>query len=203
MGAGGHGYSASQGRLPMPGLIPPSTARRRPSTIDFIAERWAGCGVGRSRRWPEPIPAMSTPSTARRLKRTAQRLEEKRGRNAGDWPLARRGRTTKIHAIVDSQPTHHARSDARPTQRPPGCNRADQRRPPRRSLAGDAAYDSDLVDLIESRPVSPSVSASLPSSQALRNRWQKDQRQDMVGDGRTAITPPRARMRRCRGFSKP
>jgi hypothetical protein len=61
---------------------------------------------------------MSTPSTARRLKRTAQRLEEKRGRNAGDWPLAAGGRRKSTPSSIRSRPitlevTPGQRSDLR------------------------------------------------------------------------------------------
>ena len=130
--------SVARGRI-----VPPSSVLRPPSTIGFIAGRGAACGSGCSRR-----------SCARSRRRSRHRQHDsqsaafgggrKRGADAQAIGRSRRGRTTKIHAIVDSCGRPIA-LEVTPGQL--GDSRVAtvliSAVPPGRSLAGDAASDSD------------------------------------------------------------
>ena len=87
---------------------------------------------------------MFTPSTAQQPKRTVRRREGKGGRRAGDWALARR--------THDENPRHRVDSCGRPITLGVIPGQLGDARvatvlisavPAGRSLAGDAAYDSD------------------------------------------------------------
>ena len=122
-----------------PALYGPST------TVYNRFHRWAMRGSWRrlfeelARADPGEVQAIDSP-TAKAHRSAAG---GKGGRNAGDWPL-RGGRTTKIHAIADAcgrpialEVTPGQLGDVRV------ATALISAVPPGRSLAGDAAYDSD------------------------------------------------------------